>query len=82
MSTSGKQIQWPEMLQQKFSSRHRELDNYHGLILLMIIKFSSMENQSKRRKEIKKTKFYFIDNYPGYLYAHVERRIFEIVPMI
>ena len=26
MSASGKEIQWPEMLQQKFSSRHRELD--------------------------------------------------------
>ena len=55
---------------------------YHGLILLMIIKFSSMENQSKRRKERKKSKFYFIDNHPGCLYAHVERRIFEVVPMI
>ena len=27
MSASGTEIQWPEMSQQKFSSRHRELDN-------------------------------------------------------
>ena len=27
MSASGKEIQWPEMLKQKFISSHRELDN-------------------------------------------------------
>ena len=39
--------------------------------------------KSKQKREgKKKTKFYFIDNHPGHLYAYAERRIFEVVPMV
>ena len=41
-----------------------------------------MENQRKRKKEKKKTKFHFIDDHPGRSYAYVDRRIFGVIPMI
>ena len=39
--------------------------------------------KSKQKKEgKKKAKYHFIDNHPGCLHAYMERRIFEVVPMI
>ena len=57
MNTYGKEIKSKKYCSKNLAQDIENWTMYHWLILLMIIKFSSTENQSKRRKERKRQSF-------------------------